>query len=288
MHRSDDAFNITEQIVKDLYNADIVICDLSGPDANPNVMYELGIRLAFSNEPVILIREGHKDNRQIFDIGGFYTQPYDPLDYTSLTAHLKDKLKKLEDGTESYESPVLKIVAAEEPLLKRLSSAQATRLLQTMARSLDGVGRLFATAVYMHIKKYDFTIGLSSEGDINSFLGSLEENADALSEMSWSEFSFRFGGQPTVDHYLATRYLSGLIDPGVETKFADALVDYHTYWLSGDTLTRRWNSRSVYRFCGETNIIRLAPAVLVAILTEPDEEKHKNIFKQLLEGRKMA
>ena len=39
---------------------------------------------------------------------------------------------------------------------------------------------------------------------------------------------------------------------------------------------------------GLTATFLLAPAVLVAILTEPDEEKHKNIFKQLLEGRKMA
>src|SRR5256885_3646244 len=30
VRRSDDTFNITEQIVKDLYYADLVICDLSG------------------------------------------------------------------------------------------------------------------------------------------------------------------------------------------------------------------------------------------------------------------
>ena len=43
--RSGDAFSILDKIIADLASADIVICDLSGELSNPNVVYELGIRL---------------------------------------------------------------------------------------------------------------------------------------------------------------------------------------------------------------------------------------------------
>jgi hypothetical protein len=48
VHRSGSAFRITEQIIRDLFQADLVICDLSGEFSNPNVMYELGVRLTCS------------------------------------------------------------------------------------------------------------------------------------------------------------------------------------------------------------------------------------------------
>lgn len=51
---SDDSTVIPKSIVQNLYDDDIVICDVSGK--NPNVMFELGMRLAF-NKPVVLIKD---------------------------------------------------------------------------------------------------------------------------------------------------------------------------------------------------------------------------------------
>jgi hypothetical protein len=110
VYRSGEDFNITDKIIKDLYIADVVIADLSGELPNPNVMYELGVRLAISEKPVILIREKHPNNRNIFDIKTYYTYPYDPLNYTALSKHLIEKLKRLETGEEKFASPVLKII----------------------------------------------------------------------------------------------------------------------------------------------------------------------------------
>src|SRR5437667_2407704 len=78
VYRSGQAFDITTEIIRDVCRADIVIADLSGADPNPNVMYELGVRLAISERPVILIREQNLANKKIFDIYGFYAHPYDP------------------------------------------------------------------------------------------------------------------------------------------------------------------------------------------------------------------
>jgi len=110
VYRSGQAFNINAEIVKDLYRSDIVIADLSGPDPNPNVMYELGVRLAVSERPVILIREIHHQNKETFDIHGFYAFEYDPFDYGSLEDHLLAKLARFATGEETYDNPILTLI----------------------------------------------------------------------------------------------------------------------------------------------------------------------------------
>lgn len=51
---SKDSTVIPKSIVQNLYDDDIVVCDVSGK--NPNVMFELGMRLAF-DKPVVLIKD---------------------------------------------------------------------------------------------------------------------------------------------------------------------------------------------------------------------------------------
>ncbi|USY26931.1 hypothetical protein NIZ92_07780 [Alcaligenes sp. 1735tsa3] len=55
---SDDVGVIHKRIVQGVYNADIVICDVSA--RNPNVMFELGMRLAF-DKPTIIIKDDQTD-----------------------------------------------------------------------------------------------------------------------------------------------------------------------------------------------------------------------------------
>lgn len=104
--RSDDRFNITKAIILDLFESNILICDLSGTKPNPNVMYELGIRLALSDKPVIAIREQNSNNSQIFDVSGFYTYQYDPFNYDELKIFLFEKISRIESGEEIFSSPV--------------------------------------------------------------------------------------------------------------------------------------------------------------------------------------
>lgn len=68
---SDDVGIIQNRIVNNLYTADIVICDVSAK--NPNVMFELGMRLAF-DKPTIII----KDNKTNYS---FDTSPIEHLEY---------------------------------------------------------------------------------------------------------------------------------------------------------------------------------------------------------------
>ncbi len=51
---SDDVGVIQTHIVENLYNSEIIVCDVSCK--NPNVMFELGMRLAF-DKPVVIIKD---------------------------------------------------------------------------------------------------------------------------------------------------------------------------------------------------------------------------------------
>ena len=113
VRRSGDDFNITDQIIRNLFNADIVIADISGKQPNPNVMYELGVRLALSEKPVILIREGDKADGIPFDLTTYHTTFYDPFQHEKLVEILVDMLKRLESGEMQYESPVKKALQDE-------------------------------------------------------------------------------------------------------------------------------------------------------------------------------
>lgn len=53
---ADDVGIIHKRIIQNLYDNPIVVCDVSGK--NPNVMFELGLRLAF-DKPTIIVKDDH-------------------------------------------------------------------------------------------------------------------------------------------------------------------------------------------------------------------------------------
>ncbi len=61
---ADDVGVIQKRIVQGVYGKDIVVCDVSGK--NPNVMFELGMRLAF-DKPTVIIKDDKTDYS--FDTG---------------------------------------------------------------------------------------------------------------------------------------------------------------------------------------------------------------------------
>lgn len=68
---ADDVGVIQKRIVQNVYGSSIVVCDVSG--RNANVMFELGMRLAF-DKPVVLIKDDKTDYS--FDTGIIEHLPY--------------------------------------------------------------------------------------------------------------------------------------------------------------------------------------------------------------------
>lgn len=68
---AEDIGIIQKRIIQNIYNNDIVVCDVSGK--NPNVMFELGMRLAFDKPAIIVI-----DDKTDYS---FDTSPIEHLSY---------------------------------------------------------------------------------------------------------------------------------------------------------------------------------------------------------------
>lgn len=144
---SDEVGIIQKRIIQNLYDNPVVVCDVSGK--NPNVMFELGMRLAF-DKPTIII----KDDRTSYS---FDTSPIEHLEYPrdlrfSKINEFKNKLSQKIQATynksttdESYttflknfgEFTVAKIekkeVSGHEYIIDELRSLRAT--LRRLERS---------------------------------------------------------------------------------------------------------------------------------------------------------
>lgn len=275
VNRSDDSFNITDQIIRDLFSADIVICDLSGTESNPNVMYELGIRLAFSIKPVILIREKHVDNKTIFDITGFYAHPYDPLDYAALVKHIREKIKKLETGEDKYASPVLKITQEETPLAQRISRHRAKVLLDSMEASIKVVRKLFASDVVSYANSAGCSIDFGDK--VDELISIIQANSSAFGKLDWSKFRWQFGSQPTIDYYLSNQYLNDLLDENTAVIFTSFLIKYHAHFFSTNYFQGDWHAPFVHSFLGETVIFVNLLNIIKARLFEEDAQKQEKL-----------
>ncbi|WP_312331933.1 hypothetical protein [Sphingobacterium sp.] len=100
---------IHERIVNNIYNSDIVICDVSSK--NPNVMFELGLRLAF-DKPTIIIKDektGYSFDTGVIDHLG-YPSSLRFLDIKEFKEKLKEKITSTYDASISDKkySPFLK------------------------------------------------------------------------------------------------------------------------------------------------------------------------------------
>ncbi|MBP2243870.1 hypothetical protein [Paenibacillus xylanexedens] len=128
--RADDTKH-TNTIILDILNqivqADMVICDLSSK--NPNVMYELGIRQAF-NLPVVLIKDDITN--RIFDTASLRDIEYDhnlridtvKAAVDGISESLKETYRRRESDTHSLIS-LLKIKPATVPEEIEISSETA-------------------------------------------------------------------------------------------------------------------------------------------------------------------
>lgn len=100
---------IHERIVNNIYSDEIVVCDVSAK--NPNVMFELGLRLAF-DKPTIIIKD--EKTGYSFDTGVIEHLNYpSSLRFNSIVEFKRDLIKKInatykKSTTEDNYSPFLK------------------------------------------------------------------------------------------------------------------------------------------------------------------------------------
>lgn len=103
--------NILKDVVQPIYDADIVIADLTG--LNPNVMYELGLAHTFNKKTIIITQDDL--NTLPFDLKQYRAKDYSThfKKFAELVEFLKRMLEGAVDGSVSYSNPVKDFLAIE-------------------------------------------------------------------------------------------------------------------------------------------------------------------------------
>lgn len=103
--------NILKDVVQPIYDADIVIADLTG--LNPNVMYELGLAHSFNKKTIIITQDDL--NSLPFDLKQYRAKDYSIhfKKFAELVEFLNRMLEGAVDGSVSYSNPVKDFLAIE-------------------------------------------------------------------------------------------------------------------------------------------------------------------------------
>lgn len=104
--------NILKDVVQPIYDADIVIADLTG--LNPNVMYELGLAHSFNKKTIVITQDDL--NTLPFDLKQYRAKDYSIhfKKFAELVEFLKRMLEGAVDGSVSFSNPVKDFLADEQ------------------------------------------------------------------------------------------------------------------------------------------------------------------------------
>lgn len=135
-----EANMIVIDVLQRLYTAEMVLCDLSS--RNPNVLFELGFRQAFS-KPVTLIKDLRTE--RIFDISGLRDIPYDEslrIDVAHATiAEIADRMKATCEAAERGSGGVnslVQLLGVEAAVIpERAPISNETQLVLDAVRDLS-------------------------------------------------------------------------------------------------------------------------------------------------------
>ncbi|MEG0836272.1 MAG: hypothetical protein RR413_12610 [Christensenellaceae bacterium] len=100
----DNQQNILADIIPPIYNADVVLADLTG--LNPNVMYELGIAHSFNKKTIVITRDDMSNLP--FDLKQYRAKGYSThfKQFFELINYLDKNLHGAIDGSVIYNNPV--------------------------------------------------------------------------------------------------------------------------------------------------------------------------------------
>jgi hypothetical protein len=162
--------SITHQVIKLLYEADLVIAELTG--ANPNVVYELALRHAFNKVSIHLVDEAADIP---FDLRDERTVVFDITDPESINAcrqELRRYLKEIGKKKFSYTSPVFRVLG-----VAAATAEQKEDFLETIADQISSIAS--------DVSSIEFDVGFIESEISSANLAALEDMVEELkSELS--------------------------------------------------------------------------------------------------------
>ena len=139
-HRKYEIGSINDRVVKSVYEADLVIANLT--NTNPNVMYELAIRYSFGKPAIVIAEDGTKLPFDVIDENTiFYVN--DPAGANELKENLIEFEQTINLDKQIY-GPVYKVINSI-PLYNEVESGENVsekQLLQYINDKLDYLERI--------------------------------------------------------------------------------------------------------------------------------------------------
>ncbi|MEO1815322.1 MAG: hypothetical protein ABGU93_07035 [Acetobacterium sp.] len=160
---------IQAQIIMDIVNAPMALCDLS--TRNPNVLFELGLRQAF-DLPVVLVQE--EGTPRIFDIANFST-----IDYRNkrIIDEVEEDRKRITDGIKETKINTKGI----NSIIKLLRIEKATAIDESHPTENDTINFML-NAVLNRIDKLE--VGINNVNKINPDFSN-EQISKLMSEIKY-------------------------------------------------------------------------------------------------------
>jgi len=193
---ADDVGIIHKRIINNIYNSDVVICDVSGK--NPNVMFELGLRMAF-DKAVVIIKDEYTDYS--FDTGIIEHLQYPrDLRYSKINNFkvlLRDKFlstyKKSVDGSDggSFLKNFGEFKVAKIDVKEVSSSDMVLDSINELKRDVNSLRRQYRKTDNLRSASYPIELEKKAESHIKmlmskykiSTLGELMNFCDLYSEL---------------------------------------------------------------------------------------------------------
>lgn len=172
--------NILRDIIQPIYEADVVIADLTG--VNPNVLYELGVAHTL-NKKCIVITKDDLDNLP-FDLKQYRAKNYDThfTKFIDLVNYLKKNIDGAIDNTIAFSNPVVDFLNTEDILTLRTDSkveniVEDNGYLDFMAEIEEGVSSMVDNVndVIEHMNQLSDGL-IKSTDNINKVSGNSKTN----------------------------------------------------------------------------------------------------------------
>lgn len=132
--------NIIKKVVNSLYQANVVIADLT--DQNPNVFYELGVRHTLKKR-TIMIAQRRKDIPS--DLHGYASHPYKwktTQQKGELTKKLRRLLQHIEEDTDRSDNPVADFLHERSIRILQFQQDENSRKLRALIEEFNLIATL--------------------------------------------------------------------------------------------------------------------------------------------------
>lgn len=222
---SEESTVIHGSIINNIYNDAIVVCDVS--NKNANVMFELGMRLAF-NKPVVIVKDDKTDYS--FDTGNIQHEPYrKDLRHSTVEKFIDDLSRKIiktfqASQKEDYQSflsyfgkfEVAKVenksIAESEAIEKVLNKMT---VLETQIKNLNHYNQdLTTTSNIINTDNLVIDYQIKHENKLPTIINMIETKVPIVVDVSYSFekeiFIVRFGEKISMNY--ARKYNSMILE----------------------------------------------------------------------------